>query len=190
VSIEARTVSFTAMKDGTKEDYDLLSELESEQMDDFADRVLGWLRTMDDSVGYQISRLEHSLQAATRALRAGEDEETVVCVLLHDIGDYLAPANHSEVAAAVLRPYVSEKNYWIVKHHGVFQGKYYFEHIGADPNARDRWKDHPYYQATVDFCEYYDQNSFDPHYEWESLEFFEPMVRRVLSEPRSFETQS
>jgi predicted HD phosphohydrolase len=190
VSVETRTVSFTAMKDGTKEDYDLLSELESEQMDDFAERVLGWLRTMDDSVGYQISRLEHSLQAATRALRAGEDEETIVCVLLHDIGDYLAPANHSEVAAAVLRPYVSDKNYWIVKHHGVFQGKYYFHHIGADPNARDRWKDHPYYQATVDFCEYYDQNSFDPHYKWESLEFFEPMVRRILSEPRSFETQS
>ena len=189
MSVETRTVSFTAMKDGTKEDYDLLDELESEQMDDFADRVLGWLRTMDDSVGYQISRLEHSLQAATRALRAGEDEETIVCVLLHDIGDYLAPANHSEVAAAVLRPYVSDKNYWIVKHHGVFQGVYYFQHIGADPNARDRWKDHPYYQATVDFCEYYDQNSFDPKYEWESLEFFEPMVRRILSEPRSLDAQ-
>ena len=170
MSVETRTVSFTAMKDGTKEDYDLLSELESEQMDDFADRVLGWLRTMDDSVGYQISRLEHSLQAATRALRAGEDEETVVCVLLHDIGDYLAPANHSEVAAAVLRPYVCDKNYWIVKHHGVFQGFYYFHHIGAGPQRADRWKDHPYYQATVDFCEYYDQNSFDPKYEWEPLE--------------------
>ena len=184
------TVSFTAMADGTREDYELLSKLEEETMGDFPDRVLGWLRTMDDSVGYQITRLEHSLQAATRALRAGEDEETVVCVLLHDIGDYLAPANHSEVAAAVLRPYVSEKNYWIVKHHGVFQGKYYFHFVGADPDARDRWKDHPYYQATVDFCENYDQNSFDPHYEWEPLEFFEPLVRRVLSEPRAFEKEN
>ena len=186
MSIDTRTVSFTAMKDGTAEDYALLDELEAQQTTDFADRVLGWLKMIDDSVGYQISRLEHSLQAATRAHRAGEDEETVVCVLLHDIGDYLAPANHSEVAAAVLRPYVSEKNYWIVKHHGLFQGFYYFQFSGADPNARDRHKDHPYYQATVDFCEYYDQNSFDPDYEWESLEFFEPMVRRVLAEPRSF----
>jgi predicted HD phosphohydrolase len=181
------TVSFIAMADGTREDYELLGKLEEQTMSDFPDRVLGWLRTMDDSVGYQITRLEHSLQAATRALRAGEDEETVVCVLLHDIGDYLAPANHSEVAAAVLRPYVSEKNYWIVKHHGVFQGKYYFHFLGSDPDARDRWKDHPYYQATVDFCEYYDQNSFDPNYEWEPLEFFEPMVRRVLAEPTTFE---
>jgi predicted HD phosphohydrolase len=170
------------MKDGTAEDYQLLGRLESEEMRTFPDRVLGWLRTMDDSAGYQISRLEHSLQAATRAHRAGEDEETVVCALLHDIGDHLAPANHSEVAAAVLRPYVSDKNYWIVKHHGVFQGFYYFHHLGMDPDARERWKDHPYYQATVDFCENYDQCSFDPDYDWLPLEFFEPMVRRVLDE--------
>jgi predicted HD phosphohydrolase len=178
------------MEHGTREDYELLGAIEGAQMSDFADRVLGWLRTMDDSVGYQITRLEHSLQAATRAHRAGEDEETVVCALLHDIGDYLAPANHSEVAAAALRPYVSEKNYWIVKHHGVFQGYYYFHFTGADRNARDRWKDHPHYQATVDFCANYDQNSFDPDYQWEPLEFFEPMVRRVLAKPVTFESDA
>jgi predicted HD phosphohydrolase len=175
-------VSFTQMKDGTAEDYALLGRLESEELMSFPDRVLGWLRTMEDSAGYQISRLEHSLQAATRAHRAGEDEETVVCALLHDIGDHLAPANHSEVAAAVLRPYVSDKNYWIVKHHGVFQGFYYFQHVGMDPHARDRWRDHPHYQATVDFCENYDQCSFDPDYDSFGLEFFEPMVRRVLDD--------
>lgn len=186
----SQTVSFTAMEHGTREDYEFLSSLEDGEMQGFPDRVLGWLRTMDDSVGYQISRLDHSLQAATRAQRAGEDEETVVCVLLHDIGDYLAPANHSEVAAAVLRPYVSEKNYWIVKHHGLFQGVYYFHFIGADPNARDKFKDHPYYQATIDFCANYDQNSFDPAYESETLEFFEPMVRRVLAKPVNFESDT
>jgi predicted HD phosphohydrolase len=175
-------VSFTQMKDGSAEDYELLGRIEAEEMKSFPDRVLGWLRTMEDSAGYQISRLDHSLQAATRAQRAGEDEETVVCVLLHDIGDYLAPANHSEVAAAVLRPYVSDKNYWIVKHHGVFQGFYYFHHVGMDRHARERWKDHPHYRATVDFCENYDQCSFDPDYDSLSLEFFEPMVRRVLDE--------
>ena len=179
------TVSFTRMADGTAEEYALLSRIEDEELKSFPDRVLGWLGTMDDSSGYRISRLEHCLQAATRAHRAGEDEEMVVCALLHDIGDHLAPANHSEVAAAMLRPYVSEKNYWIVKHHGVFQGFYYFHHTGQDPNARDRWRDHPHYQATVDFCADYDQNSFDPAYDWEPLEFFEPMVRRVLSETRT-----
>jgi predicted HD phosphohydrolase len=177
-------VSFTQMKDGTPEDYALLGRIEAREMQGFPDRVLGWLRTMDDSAGYRISRLDHVLQAATRAHRAGEDEETVVCVLLHDIGDHLAPANHSEVAAAVLKPYVSEKNHWIVKHHGVFQGYYYFHHLGLDPHERERWRDHPYYQATVDFCENYDQNSFDPDYESEPLEFFEPMVRRILDKNR------
>jgi len=181
---EAAVVSFTQMKDGTAEDYALLGRIEARELQGFPDRVLGWLRTMDDSAGYQVSRLEHSLQAATRAHRAGEDEETVVCALLHDIGDYLAPGNHSEAAAAVLRPYVSEKNYWIVKHHGVFQGYYYFEHVGMDPHARDQWREHPYYQGTVDFCENYDQNSFDPAYDSEPLSFFEPMVRRVLDDSR------
>ncbi|MEP7089218.1 MAG: HD domain-containing protein [Nocardioidaceae bacterium] len=174
-------VGFTRMEDGTAEDYALLGRIEDEEMRGFADRVLGWLLTMEDSAGYPISRLEHCLQAATRADRAGEDEETVVCTLLHDIGDHLAPANHSEVAAAVLRPYVSEKNYWVVKHHGVFQGFYYFHHLGQDPHTRDRWREHPYYQATVDFCANYDQNSFDPDYDSETLDYFEPMVRRVLA---------
>ena len=75
--------------------------------------------------GYQVSRLEHSLQSATKALRAGEDEEMIVAALLHDIGDELAPLNHSEYAAAVLKPYVSEKTHWIVKMHGLFQTFYY-----------------------------------------------------------------
>ncbi|MGB3828507.1 MAG: HD domain-containing protein [Ornithinimicrobium sp.] len=179
-----KTVSFTRMADGTAEEYEFLSEFERADLVAFPDRVLQWLKTMDEPSGYRITRLEHCLQAATRAHRAGEDEETVVCTLLHDVGDYLAPANHSEVAAAMLRPYVSDKNYWIVKHHGVFQGVYYFHHQGLDPNARDRWREHPYYQATVDFCADYDQCSFDPDYDWEPLGFFEPMVQRVLSTPR------
>jgi hypothetical protein len=105
-------------------------------------------------------------------------------LLDHDIGDMLVPANHSEVAAAVVRPYVSERNHWIMKHHGVFQGVYWFHHVGADPNARDRYADHPWYQACVDFCADYDQNSFDPDYRSEPLPFFAPMVRRVFDPDR------
>lgn len=177
-------VSFTAMADATAEDYVVLDRIEAEELARFPDRVLGWLQVLEESSGYHVTRLDHSLQAATRAHRAGEDEEMVVCALLHDIGDYLAPANHSEVAAAMLRPYVSERSYWIVKHHGLFQGYYYFHFYGQDRDARDRWKDHPHYQATVDFCEYYDQASFDPAYDAEPLSFFEPMVRRVLHPDR------
>jgi predicted HD phosphohydrolase len=178
------TVGFTRMSDGTAADYALLAEWEAEELAGFPRRVLGWLAEMDVPSGYQVTRLEHCLQAATRAHRAGESEETVVCALLHDIGDVLGPANHSEVAAAVLRPYVSERNHWIVKHHGCFQEAYYAHHVGRDPDARERYRDHPHFDATVRFCERYDQVSFDPDYDWEPLSFFEPMVRRVLAEPR------
>lgn len=177
-------VGFTTMADGTAADYALLETYEQAELARFPDRVLGWLRGMDDHTGYQVTRLEHSLQAATRAHRAGEDEEYVVGVLVHDVGDMLSPANHSEAAAAVLRPYVSERLHWILKYHGVFQGKYWFHHVGADPDARDRWADHPCYQDCVDFCANYDQNSFDPAYPSEPMEFFEPMLRRVLAPER------
>ena len=176
------TVSFTSMAAGVQEDYDLLDRLESEFAAGTADRVLEQLRGLSGSLaGYQVDRLEHSLQSATRAYRDGAEEEMVVAALLHDVGDLLAPENHSEMAAAVLRPYVSERTYWIVRHHGLFQS-YYFAHFrGGDRNARDRYKDHPWYQDAVDFCHRWDQPSFDPAYESLDLKFFEPMVQRVFA---------
>ena len=161
-----KKVKFTQMKDGTKEDYDLLSKYEEKFSKDLPDRVLEALKNLDSSVdGYQVTRLEHSLQSATRAEKDGADEEMVVATLIHDIGDNLAPHNHSQLVASVLRPYVSEKIYWIILHHGIFQEYYYAHHIGRDRNARDKFKDHPYYQDAVDFCEKWDQKSFDPNYE-------------------------
>jgi predicted HD phosphohydrolase len=179
-----KTVDFTRMEDGTKEEYELLADLEAAEHADFADRVLGWLRSMDTPSGYRITRLQHSLQSATRAQKAGKDEEFVVCCLLHDVGDVLTPFNHSEVAAALLRPYVSEKNYWIVKHHGLFQGYYYLHHFGEDRNARDRYADDEWYRDTVEFCHEFDQNCFDPEYDTLPLETFEPMVRRLFEKTR------
>ncbi len=180
-----KTVSFTRMDQGTAHDYAYLAEVERQELGRFPDRVIGWLREMDEPTGYKISRLEHSLQAATRAERDGRDEPYVVMCLLHDVGDVVAPANHSEVAAAMLRPYVDDDLYWILKHHGLFQGYYYFHHHGGDPNARDRYRDHLLYDATVEFCAEYDQVSFDPAYDAESLDHFEPALRRVLAEPRA-----
>ena len=176
------TVSFTSMATGVQEDYDLLERLESEFSAGTADRVLEQLKGLSGSLaGYQVDRLEHSLQSATRAYRDGAEEEMVVAALLHDVGDLLAPDNHSEMAAAVLRPYVSERTYWIVRHHGLFQS-YYFAHFrGGDRNTRDRYIDHPWYQDAVDFCHRWDQPSFDPAYESLDLEFFEPMVRRIFA---------
>ncbi len=178
-----RRVGFTRMDEGTKEDYELIAEDEAAEIAAFPDRVLSWLVEMDGPSPYPVTRLEHSLQAATRAHRAGEEEQMIVACLLHDIGDVLAPANHSEVAAAMLRPYVSERVYWIVKHHGLFQGYYYNHHYGLDPNARDIYRDHEWFEDTARFCAEYDQVSFDPDYLSEPLTFFEPMLRRVLAEP-------
>ena len=180
-------VSFTSMDQGTQEDYDLVFAHDAAIAGGQADRVLGWLRQMDGDSPYQISRLDHCLQTATRAENDGADEETITCALLHDIGDVLAPANHSAVAAALLAPYVSEKNLWIVKHHGLFQGYYWFEFAGRDPLARDRFKDHEHYDACVEFCARWDQVSFDPDYETRPLEHFEPLVRALFArDPNPF----
>ena len=169
------------MTNGSREDYELLEKYEKNFERKTADRLLKYLASQTTTLeGYQITRLEHSLQAATRAYKNGESEEMVVATLLHDIGDDLAPMNHSQYAASIIRPYVSEKTYWIILHHGLFQTYYSAHHLGGDRNARDKFKDHKYYQDTVDFCEKYDQSSFDPNYKSMSLEEFEPMVTKIF----------
>ena len=176
-----KKVNFTEMKNGSKEDYELLEKYEKNFERKTADRLLKYLASQTTTLeGYQITRLEHSLQAATRAYKNGESEEMVVATLLHDIGDDLAPMNHSQYAASIIRPYVSEKTYWIILHHGLFHTYYSAHHLGGDRNARDKFKNHKYYQDTVDFCEKYDQSSFDPNYKSMSLEDFEPMVKKIF----------
>ena len=182
-----KKVSFTEMKHGTKEDYLFLDKHEKAYAAGTADRILKFISGLNETLeGYQVSRLEHSLQSATKAFKNGENEEMVVAALLHDIGDSLAPYNHSQLIAAVLRPYVSEKVHWIMLHHGLFQEYYYAHHLGKDRNSRDKFKDHPYYQDAIDFCEKWDQKSFDPNYESFPLDHFEPMVRRLFSKEPNF----
>ena len=182
---QMKSVSFTRMEDGTAEEYAFLTPLHEKCRNGVSDRLLELLKAMKgDKLGYQVDRYTHSLQSATRADSDGADEETIVCAMLHDLGDVIAPDNHSEVIATILRPYISEKNHWVLKHHGLFQGYYYFHHIGGDRNARERYKDHPFYQDCVDFCEKWDQTSFDPDYPTQPLEYFEPMVRKVLKSPK------
>jgi len=180
----SRIVSFRRMEDGTREDYLLLDEAEQRYAAGLGTRVLESLRSLEHSVeGYPVTRLQHSLQAATRALRDGADEEMIVAALLHDIGDELAPYNHAEVGAAILRPYVRAEVTWVVQQHGLFQNYYYVHHFGGDRNGRDRLRDHPYYHSCVHFCAAWDQCSFDPDYRSESLEFFEPLVQRIFARP-------
>ena len=177
-----KKVSFTEMKKGTKKDYLFLDKHEKDFADKTAERILKFMSNLTETLeGYQISRLEHSLQSATRAYKNKESEEMIVATLLHDIGDELAPMNHSEYAASILKPYVSEKTHWIIEKHGEFQMYYYAHYLGGDRNKRDVYKSHKYYQDTINFCEQYDQNSFDPNYESLPLEFFRPMVKKIFS---------
>jgi predicted HD phosphohydrolase len=179
------TVAFTRMEDGTAEDYALLDRYEEGYIASLPDRLLDSLEKLRTSLaGYQVSRYEHSLQSATRALRDGRDEEYVVAALLHDIGDELAAYTHGEMVAAILKPYVRPEVCWVVKHHGLFQMYYYAHHSGGDRNARDRYRDHEWYGACAEFCEKYDQNCFDPAYDSLPVAEFEPMVRRVFGEVR------
>ena len=177
------TVGFTRMEDGTAADYALIDRHDALNAERQADRVLGWLRAMDGPSPYRISRLGHSLQTAARAEADGADEETIVVALLHDIGDELSPMNHSEAAAAVLRPYVSDRNHWIVKHHGLFQSYYWLHHYGRDRDERDVHRDHPWYEDCVRFCARWDQTSFDPDYPTPPLAHYEPLVRQLFDQP-------
>jgi predicted HD phosphohydrolase len=178
-----KKVAFTQMKDGTREEYLLLRELEAPHVAMTPDRILRELKMQaEESLpGYQISRLEHALQSATRARREGADDDWIVAALLHDIGDALAPHNHDRFAAEILRPYMREECTWVVEHHAAFQMVYYAHHYGWNRNEREKYKDSPFYQSCVDFCERWDQASFDPEFRSDSLETFEPAVRRVFA---------
>ena len=176
-------VSFTAMKDGTREDYEILAKLEKPFLALTADRILTELRQSGETTleGYQITRLEHSLQSGTRAMRDGADIDWIVGALLHDIGDGLAPQNHDRMSAEVIRPFVRWDVAWTVEHHGIFQMLYYAHHYNWDRNARDRFRDHPVFKNCEQFCERWDQSSFDPEYPMEPLDTFEPMVKEIFN---------
>ena len=174
-------VAFTQMKDGTQEEYLFLQALEHDYIRALPDRLLEALQRLDSSLqGYQVSRLEHSLQSATRAEADGADLDTIVAALVHDLGDELAPENHSQMAAAILRPYVRAEVTWVVEMHGLFQMKYYAQHYGKDPDGYLAYKDHPWFAACCRFCEVYDQAAFDPKYPTKPLSYFEPMLRTVF----------
>jgi predicted HD phosphohydrolase len=174
-------VAFTQMKDGTAAEYKFLQALEHDYVRALPDRLLAALEGLGDSLqGYQISRLEHSLQSATRAEADGADIDMVVAALVHDIGDALAPENHSQMAAAILRPYVRAEVTWVIEMHGLFQMKYYAHHYGNNPDGYLAYADHKWFDSCVRFCERYDQAAFDPAYPTKPLAYFAPMLREVF----------
>ena len=183
--LEGDRATFNTMEASTPEDWKIIGSHFSAFAGKLPDRVLAHLSLLDgDFGGFAVDRLTHSLQTATRAHRDGRDEEYVVCALLHDIGDTLGTWNHADIAAIILRPFVSEENFWMVEKHGIFQGYYFFHHLGLDRNLREQFRGHPFFAHTEEFCAKYDGPAFDPRAETLPLAFFEPMVRRVLARPR------
>lgn len=179
-----RVVKFRQMKDGTKEEYEMLEELETEFARGLPGRIMDLLAGLEHSLsGYSISRLEHSLISATMAERDKADKDWIAAALIHDIGDTLAPYNHDSVASAIGAPYLREECTWVLKTHGIFQMVYYAHHMGKDRYAREKYKDHKYYDTAVDFCERWDQSAFDPDYEYRPLEHFRPLVEDVFTRP-------
>ncbi|WP_411289123.1 HD domain-containing protein [Phenylobacterium sp.] len=176
---------FKTMTESTAEDWAAIGRAAAPHRGELPDRILAHLNLLKgDHGGFAVDRLEHSLQTATRAHKDDRDEEYVVCALIHDIGDVLGPANHAEVGAVILKPYVSDANHWMMDKHGIFQGYYFFHHLGLDRDMRDQHRGHPHFEYCAQFCHLYDQNSFDPDYQSMPLADFEPMLRRVLAAPK------
>jgi predicted HD phosphohydrolase len=177
--------NFRAMSESTQEDWMKIAAASMGFNRDLPNRVIAHLKMLEgDCGGFAVDRLEHSLQSATLAQRDGMDEEYVVCALLHDMGDILCSSSHAELAATVLKPFVSEENHWMLEHHGIFQGYYFFHYLGLDRNMRDQFRGHPCFEKTAMFCARHDQNAFDPNYDAMPLEAFVPMVQRVMARPK------
>ncbi len=183
--IHTARASFPDMASSTAEDWGIIAGNFIEFARALPDRILAHLRLLEgDFGGFPVDRLTHSLQTATLAQRDGRDDEYVVCALIHDIGDTLGTFNHPDIAASILKPFVSDENLWMVEKHGIFQGYYFFHHVGMDRNMRDQFRDHPWFDRTAEFCALYDGPAFDAQRETLPLSHFEPMLRSVCAYPK------
>lgn len=177
--------SFTRMDESTAEQWATIGAETFSHQDRVADHVLRMLEALSGITdGFNVDQLTHSLQTATLAERAGASDEMVIASLCHDVGKYASVANHPAIAAEILRPYVSDDVYWVIKVHQDFQGRHYYHHFGGDPDARRQYADEPWYDLAARFADEWDQTAFDPGYDTLPLEHFEPLVRSQLARPR------
>ena len=179
-----KRADFKSLEDSEPQDWQIIVAEFGHYAKGLPDRIIAHLKLLDgDFGGFPVDRYTHSLQTATRALHDGRDEEYVVCALLHDIGDTLGSYNHPDVAAAILKPFVSEANLWMIQYHNIFQGYYFFHHVGMDRSMRDQFRGYEHFERTAEFCELYDSPAFDTQYQTLPINEFEPMLRRVFAKP-------
>lgn len=180
-----KTAAFTSLDQSTRDDWLNIAGQFMHFAEGLPGRIAAHLALLKGEFGgFPVDRYTHSLQTGTRALRDGRDDEYVACALLHDIGDTLGTFNHPDIAAAMLQPFISDENLWMVKHHGIFQGHYFFHHLGMDRDMRDQLRGHPCYDRTAEFCELYDNPAFDGAYDTLPIVEFMPILQRVFASPR------
>ena len=173
----AKRATFSSFQESTKEDWGLIMSQRGSLTASLPGRVIQQLEYLrDDYGGFPVDRLEHSLQTATRAEKDGRDDEYIMCALIHDIGDILTPHNHPDLAAAILKPFVSDANHWMVQHHGIFQRYFFWHHLGGDRNARDEFAGNEFYDHCEEFCALYDAPAFDASYTSNPLEYYVPLI--------------
>jgi predicted HD phosphohydrolase len=179
------TTSFTRMDESTAEQWAVIGRETFANQGRVADRFLDLLRSLASITdGFSTDQLTHCLQTATLAERSGADEEIVFASLCHDIGKAISVPNHPAIAAELIKPYVRDEVYHMIRTHQDFQGQHYYHHFGGDANARDKYRDEPWFDLTATFADEWDQVAFDPDYDTLPLEHFEPLVRKVTATPR------
>ena len=179
------TRTFTRMDESTAAQWSVIGQETMEAQPQVADHMLSLLRNLESMVmGFAVDQLTHCLQTATLAERAGADDELVVASLFHDVGKYMSVMNHPGIAAEILRPYVRDEVYFAIRAHQDFQGRHYYGHFGGDADAREQYRDEPWFDLAARFADEWDQIAFDPDYDTLPLEHFEPKVRAVFAMPK------
>lgn len=179
-------MSFKRMDEGRVEEWMAIGREVAKRQAQMPERIKSMLLELEEQVdGFNINQLQHGLQTATRALRAGASEEVIVAALCHDIGKVISIENHPAIAAEILKPYVSQETYEIVRTHQDFQGRHYYALMGKNPNARSQYENEPWYERAVQFTDEWDQVAFDHEYDTLPLSYFEPMIDHIFASSKS-----
>jgi len=173
--------NFTRMQDGKIEDWMIIGAAHKQDFAKTADRFIEMLKQLENAtLGFACDQLQHALMAGTLARRAGASDEHIVIALCHDMAKVINVPNHGQIAAEMMRPYISEDSYHVIYNHQAFQGEYYYHFMGAPNDLRKNFKDEPWYDLAVKLVDEWDAPAFDPDFEVDSLESFIPLMRKVF----------
>ena len=177
---------FTKMSEGTQKDWEHISEEHAPHIMDMPSRVIEMLKQLEAlSLGFGTNQLHHALQTATMAKRAGADDEMILISLIHDMGKVVNVPNHGQICAEIIKPYVSEDAYHIIRTHQDFQGEHYYHYMGKPRDLRKNYENESWYEKAKQFTDEWDQAAFDPEYDTDTLESFIPLIEKFFGFPKT-----